>query len=423
MIFHRETNFKETFIGRIPDQWRIVRLSDKKVSSLIKSGSTPPRSKPEYWNGDIPFVTIGDMTKVQKYLYETKDKITKAALNDFNGFLVPPNSILLSMYGTIGKIVINKTPVAISQNIAAIIPNFEYIDEEFLYYALQQYSFQFSKAKIITLRHLDIRIVKDIKIPLPPLEEQKAIARVLSIVDEAIYLTDEVIKRVRRIRQGLMQILFTRGIGHKEYKQTEIGIIPKEWDVVELARVVEIRGNKRINIPDKIAFIPMEKVPEESIYCGFELRNKNDVKSFVYCEAGDLLLAKITPSFENGKQGIVPEDIPNGYALATTEVYPIVPKRINKYYLFYILKYSRFRKVLEFSMRGTTGRRRVPKNAILKLKIPLPPLKEQEKIANILLTIDKKLDLEYKRRYHLERIRFSLMNILLTGKIRVRFDR
>lgn len=70
-------------------------------------------------------------------------------------------------------------------------------------------------------------------------------------------------------------------------------------------------------------------------------------------------------------------------------------------------------------MRGTTGRRRVPKEAILKLKIPVPPSWEQEEIANILLTVDKMLELEYQRKHYLEELKRGFMDLLLTGKIRI----
>jgi len=263
-------------------------------------------------------------------------------------------------------------------------------------------------------------VLLKLKLPLPSINEQRAIVGVLSVVDEAIRLTDMVIEKTKRIKKGLMQILFTKGLGHKEYKQTEIGKIPKEWKVVKIGDVIDIRGSKSINIPEKVAFITMEHVPSVNIYCTFEMRERSRVKSYVYCESGDILLAKITPCFENGKQGIVPEDIPNGYAFATTEVFPIIPKSIDRLYLFYILKYPKYRKILEYSMKGTTGRRRVSREALMRLKIPLPPKEEQNKITNILYTIDQKLKFEYKRREKLVRIKRGLMDLLLTGKVRIR---
>ncbi len=145
-----------------------------------------------------------------------------------------------------------------------------------------------------------------------------------------------------------------------EFQETEIGKIPRDWKVVRLKDVAEIRGSRKVTQgSDTLIFIPMEAIPDDGVYAGFELRNASEVKSYVYCEPGDILLAKITPSFENGKQGIVPEEIPGKFALATTEVYPIRCKSINKFFLFYLLKYPPLRNKLASLMRGTTGRRRV----------------------------------------------------------------
>jgi type I restriction enzyme S subunit len=207
-IGHKE--FKETEIGRIPKDWEVVSLGSKKVSVLIKSGTTPSKQAKEYWNGDIPFVTQADMTKVDHYLYETSEKITELGLKSSNLFIVPKNSVLLSMYGTIGKVVLNKTPVAVSQNIAAVIPNRESVEEEYLLYVLQKYSTNFKKqAKIITLKHLDIKIVKNTSIPLPPLSEQEKIADILSTLDEKIEIERKRREKLERIKKSLMDLLLT----------------------------------------------------------------------------------------------------------------------------------------------------------------------------------------------------------------------
>lgn len=273
-----------------------------------------------------------------------------------------------------------------------------------------------------TLPYLNLSYISNVLVPLPSFSEQQKIAEILSTVDEAIQKVDLVIQKTERLKKGLMQELLTKGIGHKEFKNTEIGKIPKDWKVVRLGdrSIAEIRSNKSVRGKDKIAFIPMELVPNLDLYANFEMRDQKDVKSYTYCLPGDLLLAKITPSLENGKQGIVPDNVPGGFALATTEVFPIVCKGIDCFFLFYILKFSKFRKVLEYSMRGTTGRQRVPKNAVEMLKIPYPSIEEQQNIAQTLLTIDKKLELERKRKQKLEVIKKGLMNDLLTGKVRVK---
>jgi type I restriction enzyme S subunit len=217
-------------------------------------------------------------------------------------------------------------------------------------------------------------------------------------------------------RRGLEEV---RGMEREEYQDTEIGGIPKDWKVVRLGEVAEIRRKKTLSLRDlkEVAVIPMELVPDNGFYADYTLRTLEEIKSFVYCETGDILLAKITPSLENGKQGVVPFGIPNGFAFATTEVFPITPKTINREFLFYILKFSKFRDFIVASMTGTTGRQRASKDAVENLQIPLPPLPEQKKIAEILSAVDRAIEEADKAIEKTEKLKRGLMEKLLTEGI------
>ncbi|MEM1831929.1 MAG: restriction endonuclease subunit S, partial [Desulfurococcaceae archaeon] len=110
-------------------------------------------------------------------------------------------------------------------------------------------------------------------------------------------------------------------------------------------------------------------------------------------------------------------DVPNRFALTTTEVYPIACKQVNRLFLFYILKHPKFRKILEHSMRGTTGRRRVPRDALENLEMPIPPLFEQKVIAEILSTVDSAIDRVRRLVERAEKLKKGLMQELLTKGI------
>lgn len=195
--------------------------------------------------------------------------------------------------------------------------------------------------------------------------------------------------------------------------------MPKEWEMVRLGdeAIAKIRGNKTINRFENVAFIPMEFISESAIFVKYKMLPIKEVKSFTYCEKGDLLLAKITPSLENGKQGIVPHDVPSGFALATTEVFPIWCKNIDRLFLFYILKLPKFRNKIISSMIGTTGRQRASKESIENLKFPLPPLPEQQKIAEILGTVDEGIEKVKQVIEKTEKLKRGLMQELLTKGI------
>jgi len=418
--FYKEADFKNTQIGKIPADWEIEKLEE--ICDKAKAGGTPLTTEKKYWNGTLPFVKIEDITIAGKYLTETKTSISEEGLNNSSAWLVPENSLLIAMYGSMGEVSINKIPVTTNQAILGIIPR-ERDDVEFLYYWYLFFKPRWKKySKPTTQANLTAEILRNSVIPLPPKDERRIITEVLGVVDSAIEVVDRIIAKTERLKKGLMQTLLTRGIGHKEYKQTPIGTIPKTWQTVKLQEVAEIRGNKRVNDFEKIACIPMELIPQSQILAKYQIRAEEDIRSSTYCEAGDLLLAKITPSLENGKQGIVPSDIPNKIALATTEVFPIRCSGINRFFLFYVLKFSKFRNKIISSMIGTTGRQRASKESVERLEIPLPPIDEQQKTAEILSNVDEKLELERNEKSRLERIKQGLMDLLLIGKIRVKVD-
>ncbi|MEM5868847.1 MAG: restriction endonuclease subunit S [Candidatus Aenigmatarchaeota archaeon] len=424
MMFYKETNFKETSIGKIPKDWEVVTIGDNDYFEIIPSGIKKFDGKKLYLSTKcIDGIRIVDIEGEITFTERPSRANMQPMLNSV-WFAKMKNTIKVYIFTEKNVTEIDK--YILSTGFCGIRCK-ENVEPEYLKQIFLSKLFNRIKDSLVTgstQQDIKQKDIEKIKLPYPPLLEQQKIAEILSTFDEAIQKTNEIIAKTERLKKGLMQELLTKGIGHKEFKDTEIGRIPKEWEVVKLGdrQVAEIRGNKIISIKNKIAFIPMELIPDQEIFAKYEVRDPEDVRSSTYCEAGDLLLAKITPSLENGKQGIVPEDVPNGFALATTEVYPIICKGINRLFLFYILKLPKFRKILEFSMRGTTGRLRVPKEAVEKLRIPLPSLSEQQKIAEILLTVDKKLELERNEKARLERIKQALMDLLLTGKIRIKVN-
>ena len=404
MMFYKETNFKETPIGRIPKDWEVGKL--EKICEKIKAGGTPSTTKKEFWNGNIPFVKIEDMTSYGKYLMKTSSFITKAGLENSNAWLVPENSLLLAMYGSLGEVSINTINVATNQAILGIIPK-EKDDVEFLYYWFLYFKPCWRKfAKPTTQANLTAEIVRNSTIPLPPSQERKKIAEILSIVDEAIQKTNEIIAKTERLKKGLMQELLTKGIGHKEFKDTEIGRIPKEWEVVKLENVVEIWDKYRVPVKEQ------DRKPGPFPYCG-----ANGIIDYIagYTHDGEfVLLAEdggFFGPFENSAY------IMRGKFWANNHVHILKASEgilINEF-LMYCLNFMDLTPFLTGSTRP-----KLTQEDMRKIPLPLPPIQEQQRIAEILTTIDRKLEIERNEKAKLERIKQGLMDLLLTGKIRVK---
>jgi len=158
--------------------------------------------------------------------------------------------------------------------------------------------------------------------------------------------------------------------------------LPGHWEILPLGEVVEMtKRPKGLERPSAIPFIPMQSISDRTLDLrNWELRPEGDIRSGTYCEAGDVLLARITPCFENGKLGIVGE-VPNGWGMATTEVYPLRSSRLEPRFLAYFLKAPAVRDSLLGAMEGATGRMRVPKEALEALPVPIPPRDEQDRIV------------------------------------------
>ncbi len=200
----------------------------------------------------------------------------------------------------------------------------------------------------------------------------------------------------------------------------EIKKIPDGWRTVSFGDIVTFTKKPRgLQYSDynEIPLVPMSLIPvAELLSAEFILKSRDEFSSGTYFEPGDILLSKITPSFENGKQCII-EELPTPFGIATTEVIPIreVAGVSDKCFLFYYLLRPDVRTILAGRMQGTTGRQRLSKEVLVNLKLPLPPLPEQRAIASVLGAIQeaksvrqKEIALERERKAALMDYLFSL---------------
>jgi type I restriction enzyme S subunit len=246
----------------------------------------------------------------------------------------------------------------------------------------------------------------------------------LGVVDSVIAKTGEVIAKTERLKKGLMQTLLTRGIGHKEYKQTPIGTTPKTWQIVRLGEVLELcqyglsarfgdRGKYHILKMDDI--VDGVAIPDNAKYIDLDERTFENFK----LEKGDILFNR-TNSYELvGRTGIFLLDGDYTFASYLIRLRPkkeIVDSLFLTYYM--IFSNNRLRQLATRAVHQAN----INATNLQSFTIPIPPLSEQKKIAETLMTLDKKLEFERKEKAKLERIKQGLMDLLLTGKVRVKVD-
>lgn len=178
---------------------------------LMNSGGTPSTDNKDYYNGNIPFLSISDITASSKYLYNTNKHISQSAIEETSVRLYKKGTLLLSMYASIGKVCITKIDVAISQAILGFIFIDKNVVPEYIYYLLCYSQKELAESgQTGTQSNLNKRIVQNFNISIPSQrEEQEAIASILSDMDSEISELEVKRNKYIAIRQGMMQQLLT----------------------------------------------------------------------------------------------------------------------------------------------------------------------------------------------------------------------
>ena len=433
ITFYKEEKFKETLIGKVPEDWEVVKL--REVLLLLRNGLTVRQSKEGRGYPITRIETISEeIIDSSKLGYVDPSDLKDRKISNYK---MKSGDILFSHINSlehIGKTAIYEgTPEFLlhGMNLLLLRPNKNKIYPRYLLYLLRLFRrkkiFWAMSKKAVNQASINQTELGRLKIILPPLEEQKTIAYVLSTVDEAIQKTNEIIEKIKRLKKGLMQELLTKGIGHKEFKNTEIGRIPKEWKVVKLNDIASIKGRigwHGLKDEDYLAegeyylirgidFENGKVLWEKCVYVSKEWYERDPN---IQLKEGDVL---ITKDGTIGKVALI-EILPKKATLGTG-IFRIRLRTNNclSHYLYYIFKSFYFERFIKVLSAGSTLSHLYQRD-LVNFKFPLPSLSEQQKIVEILSAADKRLEVERKRKEKLERVKKALMNLLLTGKIRVK---
>ncbi len=403
--FYKETEFQETLLGKIPKEWRIVRL--RELFIYIK-GKKPKNLIKEEKEGYLPYLTTDYLRTGIPSNYAKPEK-NIVAVND--------NDILLLWDGSnAGEFFLGKRGI-LASTMVKLIPKVNEINTLFYFYYFKLVE---NKLKSLTkgtgIPHVEKSVFENLQLIKPSLEEQWGVAEVLSSLDRAIEATEKLIGSLERLKRGLMQELLTRGIGHKEYKQTPIGKIPKQWEVVPLSRIAKIimgQSPPSSTYNEEGVGLPFLQGKAEfgRIYPAPKLYTSKPIK---IAEKGDLLISVRAPV---GDVNIAPYRLCIGRGLAAIRFTNNIANTLFYFYYFDFIKPR-----LEAMGKGSTFKA-ITKKDLESLLVPKPPIEEQKMIADTLYSIDRWIEAEEKRKEKLERLKRGLMEVLLTGRVRVRVER
>jgi type I restriction enzyme S subunit len=406
---NEETLFKETEIGLIPKDWQVMQLGH--VADLIMGQSPPSETYNTKGNG-LPFLQgkaeFGDIYPLPKKWCSKPIKIAQK------------NDVLVSVRAPVGDVNIAPFECCIGRGLAAIRPKDGLEPLYLFYYLLTVRQRLESEGRGTTFKAIGKSVIEKFKIPVPSFMEQQKIAFILSKIQQAIQQQDKIIEATKNLKKSLMHKLFTEGTRGEEQKETEIGLIPRSWDIKNLSDVAKLTSggtpNRRVSqyfggtipwvksgeLEDNTIFDTEEKITEEG------LRNSS-AKIF---PRGTLLIAMYGATV--GKTAIL------GIEAATNQaVCAVFPKNniLTTEFLRYYIIFARHRLLSE---RFGGAQPNISQTILRNIRIVIPPLTEQQEIACVLTYIDKKIEIEERRKATLQQLFKTMLNKLMTGEIRVK---
>ena len=415
--------YKVTELGEIPNESRISALGNIcEFKGRIGWRGYTKNDLREYGPLVIGATQISASNKLDfsnpTYLstekYEESPEI-KVYLNDI---------ILVKTGNTIGKVAIVDKEIGD----ATINPNTVLLKNitcfnKYLYYIVVSEIIQKPLNKSITVGaqpSVNQETLKKILIPIPTLKEQEKIASILSTVDEQIDNVDALIEKNKELKKGLMQTLLTKGIGYTKFKTTEIGEIPEEWEVNNLGNIVEVisGATPKTNINEywdngDIYWATPSDITSNGKYISVTEKKitENGLKN---CSAKLLPIGSILMS----SRATIGERCINTVPMTTNQGFKslVCKDGINNEFIYYYVDILK-EKLMGLASGSTFLE--VSKKVVEDIKVVIPSLEEQEKIASILSEVDKKIDDYENKKQKLEELKKGLMQQLLTGMIRV----
>jgi type I restriction enzyme S subunit len=411
----------------IPAEWTIEPL-ERLVE--YNSGRTPARANPVYWEGDdtrVPWVAISDMENYGT-ISKTREAITRRAFEDvFRRRLVPAGTLLMSFKLTIGRVATLGIDACHNEAIISIRPKAR-VDQRYLGYFLSQVDYDDLQDRQIKGNTLNQDKIDRIPVVLPPKQEQCDIADVLDFVRQAITLETKATEVAGSLKRAAMRDLFATGLRGKAPKETELGLIPDNWDVVEFGSVREwLQYGTSTPCTYKPTAFPVLRIPNiqtgsvnsEDIKYG---NLRTDEANRYRLAHGDLIFIRTNGVIERLGTCAVYAGQPANALFASYLIRARLKlEQVNPHFLAQFFASERGTQIIAGrATPAADGKYNLNTGTIDGLPIPLPPtLDEQREIVAILDAIDRKVSLHQRKRAVLENLFNVLLHKLMTGEIRV----
>jgi type I restriction enzyme S subunit len=392
--------------------------------------SARPRNDPKYFKGGaIPFIQTGDVASANRFVDAASQFLNAEGLQVSKCF--PPGTIFVTIAANIGDVAISRIPVACPDSLVGVTANPDVCDGVWLYYSLSSSKDYFeSKATQNAQKNINLQVLKPFLLALPSLSEQKKIAAILTAVDDKLDVIACQIEATKTLKQGLMQTLFSRGVGTQDVDERwephiEVGARPirgepanwKEYRLGDIAPLV--RRPVDIALDESYPELGLRSYGKGTFHKPALLGSEVGNKRLFQIKAGDLLFSNVF-AWEGAVAVAKPED--DGRFGSHRYITCVVDStRADTSFVFRFLTTPAGIALLTLASPGGAGRNKtLGLTALANIAILLPPLAEQRKISEILDGVDAKLDALTAKQSHYQRLKRGLMQKLLTGDWPVR---
>ncbi len=429
--------FKDSPLGKIPKDWNVCRLKDLTDSpDSITYGVLKPG---EYIPDGIPLLQIQDV--IHGKIEPSKlHRISKGLDAQYARTRLYGGEIVMSLVGTIGKIAQIPDSMAganLHRNLARI-PVARGNSSRFVFHYLQSQTVQEAIAATTfgsTQSLLNLTDLRELLVAVPPPQEQQTIAHIIDTIDSTIAHTSSLIAKLKQMKAGLLHHLLTRGldengelrdaIGHPEqFKDSPLGRIPKDWEVATLGEACSLVKDGSHLPPKRVENGPLLLSVQNIINDRLQWTDSDTRISWDFYKSmhrnweilvGDVLLTIIGTI---GRTAIVPP-MPPFTLQRNVAVLRGKTSILDNLFLHHYLASNFFQKIV--ARRGNqTAQPAIFLSDINVLKVPIPILKEQKKIAAIVEDYNTRIRTEEAYRDKLKLQKQGLMHDLLTGKVRVK---
>ncbi len=409
-------------------EWKEYKLSE--VVQVI-GGGTPKTRIPEYWNGDIPWLSVVDFGNDQKKVYQTEKTITEQGLKNSSTKILKKGQIIISARGTVGEIAVLGKDMAFNQSCYGLNSKSSICTNDYLYYLMKHKVSELKKnAHGAVFDTITRTTFETVTVEIPDLPTQTAIAEILSSLDDKIELNNQINQNLEALAQALFKQWFVdfefpneNGEPYKssggEMVDSELGEIPKGWEIGNLNQIAELKkiSIKPFEFPTTVfnhyslpefdsGKTPSKEIGEKILSSKYQVENQS------------ILISKLNPR------------IPRVWTIIKCEMNSVcstefqVVKPLDEDYFSFVNSLCSSKEYftsLQSKVTGTSSsHQRVNPKDIINYDFVIPPNKVIKSFQDVVYNFLKHIDSNRQESLRLTSLRDTLLPKLISGELKVK---